>query len=60
MDKFKNIFLVITTGILLSGCVSQNYVKNIPVVENSATQNEIAMTRISLGLGYLKMGNTPR
>ncbi|NQY36992.1 MAG: type IV pilus biogenesis/stability protein PilW [Alteromonadaceae bacterium] len=58
MDKFKNIFLVITTGILLSGCVSQNYVKNIPVVENSATQNEIAMTRISLGLGYLKMGNT--
>ncbi|GHE94536.1 hypothetical protein GCM10011501_24960 [Thalassotalea profundi] len=29
-----------------------------PLVENESTNNEIAMTRISLGLGYLKMGNT--
>ena len=58
MDKYKNIFLVIITGLLFTGCVTQNYEKDIPVVENSATQNEIAMTRISLGLGYLKMGNT--
>ena len=44
----------------LSGCVTQNYENNsdTPVVENDSTNDEIAMTRISLGMGYLKMGNT--
>ena len=46
--------------IVITGCVTQNYEndKNTPVIENESTNNEIAMTRISLGLGYLKMGNT--
>lgn len=45
---------------LVSGCVTQNYEsdKSTPVVQNESTSNEIAITRISLGLGYLKMGNT--
>ncbi len=47
-------------ALTVSGCVTQNYEndKSTPVVQNESTQNEIAMTRISLGLGYLKMGNT--
>ena len=48
-----------STVVSLSGCVTQTYQNNKePVVVNDATQNEIAMTRISLGLGYLKVGNT--
>lgn len=44
----------------ISGCVTQTFEndKSTPVVENESTNNDIAMTRISLGLGYLKMGNT--
>lgn len=44
----------------LAGCVTENYENDNskPVVQNQSTNNEIAMTRISLGLGYLKMGNT--
>jgi len=40
--------------------VTQNYGndKDTPLIENESSNNEIAMTRISLGLGYLKMGNT--
>ena len=64
MDKiFRVIFSVLLSIMLislLSACVTKNYENNSdkPVVENSSTNNEIAMTRISLGLGYLKMGNT--
>jgi len=43
--------------ILLSGCVTQNYENDAPVVQNQANRDEMAATRISLGLGYLKMGN---
>ena len=53
------------TGLLLmafalTGCVTQTYEndKTTPVIKNESSNNEIAMTRISLGLGYLKMGNT--
>ncbi len=48
------------TVLMLSGCVTQSYENNqdTPVIENSASNNEMAMTRISLGMGYLKMGNT--
>jgi type IV pilus assembly protein PilF len=51
---------VIALLIVLSGCVTQNYENDstIPVVESDSSNNERAMTRISLGLGYLKMGNT--
>ena len=46
--------------LVASGCVTQSYENDnsTPVVQNESTINEIAMTRISLGLGYLKMGNT--
>ena len=46
--------------IALSACVTQQYVDEDkkPLVQNEATQNEIAMTRISLGIGYLNIGNT--
>lgn len=42
---------------LLSACITQNYENDSPVVENQANLDEMAATRISLGLGYLKMGN---
>ena len=44
----------------LSACVTQQYVdeNDSPIVQNDATKNEIAMTRITLGIGYLNMGNT--
>ena len=43
--------------ILLSGCVTQSFEDNEPVVKTQANRDEMAATRISLGLGYLKMGN---
>lgn len=56
---------LIVTGFIilsatLSGCVTQSYENDseTPVVESDSNNDEIAMTRISLGLGYLKMGNT--
>jgi len=60
MDKILRVVLSIILVSLLSACVTKNYENNDdkPVIENSSTNNEIAMTRISLGLGYLKMGNT--
>jgi len=46
--------------VILSGCVTQSYENDsdTPVIQSDSNNNEIAMTRISLGLGYLKMGNT--
>jgi type IV pilus assembly protein PilF len=58
MDRFTKLITAFLIVSFFSACVSQDYEKNTPVVQNDATQNEIAMTRISLGLGYLKMGNT--
>ena len=58
MVKFVQKVVVLTTGILLSACVTQNFDKDTPVVEQNASNKELAMTRVSLGLGYLKMGNT--
>lgn len=47
--------------VFLSGCVTQNYESNnTPVVKNQANRNDMAATRVSLGLGYLKMGNMPQ
>jgi type IV pilus assembly protein PilF len=60
MTKLSPIFIALLTTSLLSACVTQNYGndKDTPLIENESSNNEIAMTRISLGLGYLKMGNT--
>jgi type IV pilus assembly protein PilF len=58
----KNINTVVICLVLtvLSACVTQNYEndKNTPIIENEASRNDIAMTRISLAIGYLKMGNS--
>ncbi|WP_343813889.1 type IV pilus biogenesis/stability protein PilW [Colwellia asteriadis] len=56
----KNIWpkcVPLLSAFILSACVTQSYENNTPVVENSASKNEMAATRISLGLGYLNMGN---
>lgn len=57
--------VVLTTSVLLSvvlsGCVTQDYENDkTPVVQNQANRDDMAATRISLGLGYLKMGNMPQ
>ncbi len=47
--------------VFLSGCVTQNYENDdTPVVQNQANRDDMAATRVSLGLGYLKMGNMPQ
>lgn len=60
MEKSIKFIMNCFLAIAVSGCVTQNYEndKTTPVVQNESSNNEIAMTRISLGLGYLKMGNT--
>jgi len=48
-------------SVVLSGCVTQDYENDkTPVVQNQANRDDMAATRISLGLGYLKMGNMPQ
>ncbi|WP_236559681.1 type IV pilus biogenesis/stability protein PilW [Colwellia sp. 20A7] len=59
----KRAFIAILTLLpaFLSGCVTQNYENDdTPVVQNQANTDDMAATRISLGLGYLKMGNMPQ
>jgi type IV pilus assembly protein PilF len=56
VKSLKKIIFLVTVA-QLSGCVTQNFENNVPVVENSTSNKELAMTRISLGLGYLDMGN---
>ena len=60
MVNFNKIVLSLLCLNFVTGCVTQHYDgdDSKPMVENESTNNEIAMTRISLGLGYLKMGNT--
>lgn len=48
----------VTASVLLSGCVTQNFDKDKPVIEQNSSNNELAITRVKLGLGYLNMGNT--
>ncbi len=58
--KAKYISLTLLTVIsmsLLSGCVTQSFENNEPIVKNQANRDEMAATRVSLGLGYLKMGD---
>ncbi|WP_246046934.1 type IV pilus biogenesis/stability protein PilW [Colwellia ponticola] len=42
---------------LLSGCITQSFENNEPIVIKQANRDEMAVTRISLGLGYLRMGD---
>ena len=66
MDKVKvtsispsKVFLLVTAMLLttlLTGCITQNYENDTPVVQNQANRDEMAATRISLGLGDLEMG----
>ena len=60
MKKLLPLFIALLTTSILTACVTKNYGndKDTPLIENESSNNEIAMTRISLGLGYLKMGNT--
>lgn len=59
MDRMFKAIVVSSAMLSLSACVTQNFEENNkPVVLNESSDNEIALTRISLGLGYLKMGNT--
>jgi len=59
MDRMFKVIVASSAMLSLSACVTQNFEENNkPVVLNESTDNEIALTRISLGLGYLKMGNT--
>ena len=63
MDKYLMTKRAIFTAFVilpmfLSGCVTQSYENdNTPVVQNQSNRDDMAATRISLGLGYLKMGN---
>ena len=49
--------LILTLMSLLSGCVTQSFENNEPIVQNQANRDEMAATRVSLGLGYLRMGD---
>ncbi len=57
MVKLIQQWFALAIAFMMLGCVSQNFENDTPVVQNSSSINDIAMTRISLGLGYLKMGN---
>ena len=55
--KFFNNIIFVVAFVQLSACVTQDFENNVPVVKNTTSNKELAMTRISLGLGYLDMGN---
>jgi type IV pilus assembly protein PilF len=62
IDKLlaKYIKLTLLTAIsisLLSGCITQSFENDEPIVKNQANRDEMAATRVSLGLGYLRMGD---
>lgn len=51
-------FIVAVLSVALSACVTQEFENDdTPVVKNQANRDDMAATRISLGLGYLRMGN---
>ena len=50
--------IVAALSLALSACVTQEFENDeTPVVKTQTNNDEMAATRISLGLGYLKMGN---
>jgi type IV pilus assembly protein PilF len=58
MVKFLHQIAFVTVCLLLASCVTQNFDKNKLVIEKKISNQELALTRVSLGLGYLKIGNT--
>lgn len=60
MVNFFRLFIFSFLLAALPSCVTHNYENDseTPVVESDSTNNDIAMTRISLAMGYLKMGKT--
>lgn len=58
MVKFVQKLVFITSSMLLTACVTQNFDKDTPVIEQNSSNKELAVGRVALGLGYLKMGNT--
>jgi len=56
--KLISSLLAAVFSVALTGCVTQEFENDAtPVVKNQANRDDMAATRISLGLGYLKMGN---
>jgi len=56
--KRISLLIVAVISAALSACVTQEFENGeTPVVKNQANRDEMAATRISLGLGYLRMGN---
>ena len=51
------VLITIAFLLSLSACVTQNFAEDKPVVERDFSNDQIAQTRISLALGYLKIGN---
>jgi type IV pilus assembly protein PilF len=60
-QKRISLFIAALFSVVLSGCVTQEFENDeTPVVKNQANRDDMAATRISLGLGYLRMGNMPQ
>jgi type IV pilus assembly protein PilF len=62
MDKAmaKYIFPTLLAAVcmsLISGCVTQSFENDEPILKTQANRDEMAATRVSLGLGYLGMGD---
>jgi type IV pilus assembly protein PilF len=50
--------IVAVLSVALSACVTQEFENDeTPVVKTKANRDDMAATRVSLGLGYLRMGN---
>jgi type IV pilus biogenesis/stability protein PilW len=61
VNTYINTLLALALAFVLSACVTQNFENGeTPVVQNQSNRDDMAATRISLGLGYLKMGNMPQ
>ena len=61
VNKLILICIVVIFSVALSGCVTQQFENGEkPVVQNKVNRDEMAATRISLGIGYLNMGNMPQ
>lgn len=53
--------MVTVISVALSACVTQEFENDeTPVIKNQANNDDMAATRIALGLGYLKIGNMPQ
>lgn len=61
VNHYFTSMLALALSFVLSACVTQNFENGeTPVVQNQSSRDDMAATRIALGLGYLKMGNMPQ